>query len=73
MQIHVVEDDEWVEFDVAQELTAANGELFVYPGSTHLIADTTVGGHSLEITTQILQHTIRQNRNTSPSPTRPFP
>jgi dienelactone hydrolase len=43
LQIHMMEDDEWVEEDLpaARELeeTVENAELFVYPGDGHLFAD----------------------------------
>jgi dienelactone hydrolase len=39
LQIHTMEEDEWVELDVARELAdEAGGELFLYPGSGHLFA-----------------------------------
>lgn len=42
LQIHLVEQDPWVEEDLpaARDLSeAANGELFLYPGSGHIVAD----------------------------------
>jgi dienelactone hydrolase len=43
VQIHMMEDDEWVDEDLpaARELVenADRGELFLYPGDRHLFAD----------------------------------
>jgi dienelactone hydrolase len=43
LQVHAMEGDEWFKEDIAsaQELvaTAADGELFLYPGDRHLFAD----------------------------------
>lgn len=59
IQIHVAEDDDWVDVDIAQELAAtAGGELFSYPVSTHLVADSTVPGYSPRIAAQILERTL---------------
>ena len=46
LQIHMMEDDEWVDEDLpaARELveTVDDAELFVYPGDRHLIADSSL-------------------------------
>ena len=43
LQIHMMEDDEWVDEDLpaARELVegAGHAELFIYPGDKHLFAD----------------------------------
>src|SRR6478752_836407 len=42
LQMHTMEHDPWVELDVCQALAAEveSAELYVYPGSGHLFADT---------------------------------
>jgi dienelactone hydrolase len=46
LQIHMMEDDEWSAGDLpaARELveTVQGGELFLYPGNTHLFADSSL-------------------------------
>jgi dienelactone hydrolase len=46
LQIHMMEDDEWVDEDLpaARELTATvdGAELFLYPGDKHLFADSSL-------------------------------
>jgi dienelactone hydrolase len=41
LSVHGAEDDPWVDFHVARELVAeaVDGELWMYPGSGHLFAD----------------------------------
>jgi len=42
VQLHFVEDDPWAEedLDAARQIaSAAHGELFLYPGTAHLVAD----------------------------------
>jgi dienelactone hydrolase len=41
LQIHAMDADEWMEFDVAQKLVEEieSAELFLYPGGSHLFAD----------------------------------
>lgn len=41
LQIHTMEDDEWVDLPTAREVARGvdGAELFVYPGSGHLFAD----------------------------------
>jgi dienelactone hydrolase len=41
LQIHAMEGDEWMEFDVARELEATvdGARLFLYPGDDHLFVD----------------------------------
>jgi dienelactone hydrolase len=41
LQIHAMDADEWMEFDVAQKLVEEieDAELFLYPGGGHLFAD----------------------------------
>lgn len=48
VQIHLNTGDEWSDKGAAQSLTvAANGELFVYPGSTHLFMDSSSADHEV--------------------------
>lgn len=60
LQIHLAEDDEWSELDVAQTLARAapRGELYVYPGSAHLITDSSLDEYDPETTDLILHRTI---------------
>ena len=47
LQVHQTEADEWAELDVAEQLVReAEAELFVYPGSAHLIADSSLAEYS---------------------------
>ena len=41
LQIHTMEDDEWGDVDIAQDLAATipTAELFLYPGDRHLFTD----------------------------------
>ena len=50
LQVHLSAEDPWSELDEAEQLVAeaANGELFVYPGSGHLIADRSRGEYQPE-------------------------
>ena len=59
LQIHLSEQDEWSELDVAQDLTdaAPDGTLFVYPGSGHLISDSSLAEYEPETTELILKRT----------------
>lgn len=59
LQLHVAEHDEWSELDVAQDLarTAPLSELYVYPGSAHLITDSSLAEYDQEATELILQRT----------------
>lgn len=59
LQLHIAEDDEWSELHVAQDLArrAPAGELYVYPGSAHLITDSSLGEYDPEATDLILQRT----------------
>ena len=52
VQIHMMENDEWAEEDLpaARELTDTidDAELFLYPGSGHLFADSSLGDYDAE-------------------------
>jgi dienelactone hydrolase len=60
LQLHLTEHDPWCELDVAQDLAsqAADGELFVYPGSAHLVADSSLGEYDPAIAATILARTL---------------
>jgi dienelactone hydrolase len=60
LQVHVTEGDEWVELDEIEQLAgeAAHAELFFYPGSAHLVADSTLAEYDEELAETILERTI---------------
>jgi dienelactone hydrolase len=55
LQIHGMEDDEWFELDVAQQLAAQieTAELFLYPGAGHLFADNGLRDFDAEATSLV--------------------
>jgi dienelactone hydrolase len=59
LQIHVVEDDEWADLDTARSVAEqAGGELFVYPGSAHLVADPGSGDYDAAAAGLFLSRTL---------------
>jgi dienelactone hydrolase len=61
VQIHFGEEDPWAQEDLeaAQEFVAVAGaELFMYPGSGHLIADSSFTDYAPEPAAQIMQRTL---------------
>ncbi len=59
LHVHVNEDDEWAELDVAEELVAAaGGELFVYPGGGHLVADSSWSDHDPYQAAQMMERAL---------------
>jgi dienelactone hydrolase len=61
LQFHFCEHDPWAEEDleVARSLAAeTGGELFVYPGSGHLVADSSFSDHDPDVAAQILDRTL---------------
>jgi dienelactone hydrolase len=61
LQLHFCEHDPWAEEDLeaATALTAdAGGELFLYPGSGHLVADRTSEDFEPELASLILHRTL---------------
>lgn len=61
LQIHVMDGDEWAELDVAEELCDEIGdeaELFVYPGSVHLFADSSFREYVPDAAQLLLQRTL---------------
>jgi dienelactone hydrolase len=63
LQIHMMEDDEWVEEDLpaARELeeTVEGAELFLYPGDGHLFADNSLPDYDEDAATLLKQRTLR--------------
>jgi len=59
LQIHMMEDDEWVDEDlpVARQLveTVDGAELFLYPGDGHLFADSSLPDYDEEAATLLAQ------------------
>jgi dienelactone hydrolase len=59
LQIHMMEDDEWVDEDlpVARQLveTVDGAELFLYPGAGHLFADNSLPDYDEEAATRLGQ------------------
>lgn len=60
LQMHVTEGDEWVELDEVEQLAgdAAHAELFIYPGSAHLVADPSLDEYDDELAELILERSI---------------
>ena len=62
VQIHMMEDDEWVDEDLpaARELTEAvdDAELFLYPGDRHLFADNSLADYDEAAATQLQQRVL---------------
>lgn len=70
VQLHVNEHDEWAELDIVRDFvqqakTRAHAELFLYPGSAHLFADSSLGAYEPESAALVLQRTLDflQSRN----------
>jgi dienelactone hydrolase len=62
LQIHMMEDDEWVDEDLpaARELVAtiADAELFLYPGDRHLFADSSLPDYDESAATLLTQRVL---------------
>lgn len=59
LQIHMVEGDPWAEEDLAAArdlAAAAPGELHLYPGTGHLVADSSSDDYDAAVADQIMQH-----------------
>jgi dienelactone hydrolase len=64
LQIHVSEDDPFYEAEIVEEFleragASAEVELFVYPGSAHLFADSSLPGYQPESAALVLERTLR--------------
>ena len=63
VQIHISEGDEFYEAEVVDEFVrtvaaAGSAELFLYPGSHHLFADSSLPSYQPESAEQVLAHTL---------------
>lgn len=60
LQIHVMDQDEWGEVDVLEELarTVDGAEFFLYPGSAHLFTDSSLDAYHHEATQLVLERTL---------------
>ena len=67
LQIHMMEDDEWVDEDLpaARELTATveGAELFIYPGDRHLFADSSLPDYDAGAATLLKQRVLAFLKN----------
>lgn len=60
LQMHTMEDDEWGDMDVAEDLAAIPGaELFRYPGDRHLFTDRSLPAYDSEATALVVQRVLR--------------
>ena len=60
LQIHTMEEDDWGDVDVAREVanTVSEAELFLYPGSGHLFADTSSADYDPGAAALLMQRTL---------------
>jgi dienelactone hydrolase len=60
MQIHTMEDDDWGDVDVAREVanTVPEAELFLYPGSGHLFADSSLADYDAEAAALLMERAL---------------
>lgn len=60
VQLHAMDGDEWVEIDVLEALAREipEAELFLYPGTAHLFADSSLGGYDEEAAALLLRRTL---------------
>ena len=63
VQLHVNAGDEFCEMDVVQEFVeeagqTARAELFVYPGSSHLFADSSLADHEPQSAVLLMERTL---------------
>jgi dienelactone hydrolase len=59
VQVHVVEDDAWNDIDEVEAFIAASGgHLLVYPGTGHLVADSSHPDYDPEIAEEILTQAL---------------
>jgi dienelactone hydrolase len=61
LQVHVSEQDPWCELDVTRALVeeAADGELFLYPGSAHLFTDVSADEYDAQATDAVVERSLR--------------
>lgn len=72
IQIHVSEGDEFYEAPVVSEFIGtvsqtANANLFLYPGATHLFADSSLDGYDEESASKLLARTLEFLEGISPA------
>jgi dienelactone hydrolase len=59
MQMHVMENDDFVELDVARELEQTLGaELYVYPGDQHLFTDSSTDAYDEAATALVVERAL---------------
>ncbi|HSL60047.1 MAG TPA: dienelactone hydrolase family protein [Acidimicrobiales bacterium] len=61
LQVHMTEHDPWAEEDLEAAgdlVTTADGQLFLYPGVGHLVADPSSTDHDPEVAALILRRTL---------------
>jgi dienelactone hydrolase len=60
LQVHVTQGDEWVELDEVEQLAgdAEHAELFIYPGSAHLVADSSLDEYDEELAELMIERSI---------------
>lgn len=59
LQVHVVEDDAWNDMDETEPLIeASGGQLLVYPGTSHLVADNSHPDYDPEIAAEMVEQTL---------------
>lgn len=60
LQMHLMDQDEWGELDVVEELarTIDGAELYVYPGSAHLFCDSSLDDYDHEAAELVLERTL---------------
>ena len=61
LQVHITEGDEWVELDEVEQLAgdADHAELFIYPGSAHLVADSSLDEYDEDLAELIIERSIQ--------------
>lgn len=59
LQVHLTEHDPWSDHEAASELAAeAEGELFIYPGSGHLVVDDSLSSYDPDIANLVIERVI---------------
>jgi dienelactone hydrolase len=60
LQMHTMDADEWVEIEVLRQLTREipDAELYIYPGTGHLFADSSLGDYDEQAEQLLVQRTI---------------
>jgi len=60
LQIHTMEDDDWVDVEVARDVAATleEAELFLYPGDQHLFTDDSLPDYDEAAATLLMQRAL---------------